>query len=108
MSVSNLQPVYRVLTPKHLTPDLTKSTKISERRNRLSFQRNVAGTVMLTVLLYPVIGDNSDRKANRAIPRYNNGQLHEAIVLLNQLSRPIHGRGFPNGDIELIFGHMEW
>ena len=108
MSAPNLQPARGVLAPQPLTQGLPKSVSHLDRCNRIPFRRKVMGTVVLTVLLHPVIGDNCGSRANRAIPRLNNGQLVEMIFLLNHLSRPIHDNGFPNGDIELLFGDMEW
>lgn len=108
MSAPNLQPARGVLAPQPLTQGLPKSVTHSDRWNRIPFRRKVMGTVVLTALLHPVIGDNWGSRANRAIPRLNNGQLVEMIFLLNHLSRPIHDNGFPNGDIELLFGDMEW
>ena len=108
MSAPNLQPARGVLAPHPLTQGLPKSVTLFDRWNRIPFRRKVMGTVVLTALLHPVIGDNWGSRANRAIPRLNNGQLIEMIFLLNHLSRPIHDNGFPNGDIELLFGDMEW
>ena len=108
MSAPNLQPARGVLAPHPLTQDLPKSVTLFDRWNRIPCRRKVMGTVVLTALLHPVIGDNWGSRANRTIPRLNNGQLIEMIFLLNHLSRPIHDNGFPNGDIELLFGEVEW
>ena len=99
------QPV--VLAPHPLTQGLQIGHTFRPLEPR-PISKKVMGTVVLTALLHPVIGDNWGSRANRAIPRLNNGQLIEMIFLLNHLSRPIHDNGFPNGDIELLFGDMEW
>ena len=61
------------------------------------------------LLLGGVFGlDDAASAKNRTIPRLNSAQAQDWIIGLNHLSTPIHDNGFPNGDIELIFGNMEW
>ena len=60
------------------------------------------------VLVGSVFVDTAASAKNRTIPRLNSAQAQDWIIGLNHLSRPIHDKGFPNGDIDLIFGDMEW
>jgi len=61
-----------------------------------------------SLLLGGVFIDTESSVNNRMTPRLNSAQAQDWIIGLNHLTRPIHDKGFPNGDIELIFGNTEW
>ena len=89
MSAPNLQPARRVLVSQHNTLKSVGTAIHVERWNQIPFRLKLSCTVVVAVLLHPVIGDNWARKANRLIPRDNNGQLVEKIIFLRHVSRPI-------------------
>ena len=87
MSAPNLQPARLVLVSK-ASESVGTATHV-EHSNQIPFGIKLSFTVVVAVLLHPVIGDNWARKANRLIPRDNNGQLVEKIIFLRHVSRPI-------------------
>ena len=89
MSAPNLQPARRVLVSQHNALESVGAATHVERWNQIPFRLKLSCTVVVAVLLHPVIGDNWARKANRLIPRDNNGQLVEKIIFLRHVSRPI-------------------
>lgn len=89
MSAPNLQPARCVLVSQHKALESFGTSTHVERWNQVPFGLKLTLTVVVAVLLHPVIGDNWARKANRLIPRDNNGQLVEKIIFLRHVSRPI-------------------
>lgn len=63
--------------PKHLAKDAWE---------RIGFRSQVLGTVILSVMLYPIIGDTAARKTNRMImrppPQQANGEPHSHSTAL--------------------------
>ena len=89
MSAPHLQPARRVLVSQHNALESVGTATHVERWNLIPFRLKLSCTVVAAVLLHPVIGDNWARKANRLIPRDNDGQLVEKIIFLRHVSRPI-------------------
>ena len=89
MSAPNLQPARRVLVSEYRASESAGSAIHVERWNQIPLGLKLSFTVVVAMLLHPVIGDNWARKANRLIPRDNNGQLVEKIIFLRHVSRPI-------------------
>ena len=77
--------------PKHLAKDAWE---------RIGFRSQVLGTVILSAMLYPIIGDTAARKTNRMIMRAPPSKQMENHILIRQLSRPIIAREFEISDVD--------
>ena len=67
---------------------------------RIGFRSQVLGTVILSVMLYPIIGDTAARKTNRMIVRAPPSKQMENHILIRQLSRPIIARQVEINDVD--------
>ena len=61
-----------------------------------SFAERVGMTLLASLLVFAVFGEDSSNRQNRLLMRLNGAQISEAIIILNHLSRPMPWEAEPS------------
>ena len=61
-----------------------------------SFAERVGMTLLASLLVFAIFGEDSSNRQNRLLMRLNGAQIGEAIIILNHLSRPMPWEAEPS------------